>query len=119
MSVQQDIRLGDIFMVDWSPGRGSEQGGERLAVIIQNDAFNSNERFPNTIVVTVSKSGREIPTHVQIPKTPANGLWEPISFVKCEQMLTISKERLGTRLGRLTDGENANVARAIKRVLSL
>ena len=112
-------RLGDIVMVNWTPGRGSEQTGERPAVIVQNDAFNANDRYPNTVVVTVSKTGRDIPTHVQVPQSPENGLWESLSYVKCEQLLTISKDRLGRRLGRLTEGEATQVAAALKRVLSL
>jgi len=113
------IRLGDIYIVEWSPGRGSEQTGERPAVIVQNDAFNSNERYPNTIIVTVSKSGRAVPTHIQIPQTPENGLREPLSYIKCEQLLTISKGRLGKRLGSLTPSEITRVSAALKRVLSL
>jgi mRNA interferase MazF len=105
-------------MVDWSPGRGSEQTGERPAVIVQNNPFNSNPNFPNTVVVAVSKSGRAIPTHVFVPQTQENGLWEP-SYVKCEQIQTITKERLGRRLGNLTGEEIDKVAVAIKRVLAL
>src|SRR5882672_3425518 len=63
------IRFGDLYMVDWSPGRGSEQTGTRPAVIVQNNPFNSNHRYPNTIAVTVSISGRDVPTHVHIPKS--------------------------------------------------
>lgn len=113
------IRLGDIFMVDWSPGRGSEQTGERPAVIVQNDGFNTNERYPLTIVVAVTTKGRELPNIVPVPKTAENGLWEVVSYVKCEQIQTISKDRLGRRLGRLTDEEIRKVGTALKRVLSL
>lgn len=113
------LRLGDIVMVNWMPGRGSEQTGERPAVIVQNDAFNANDRYPNTVVVTVSKMGRDVPTHVQVSQSPENGLWEPISYVKCEQLLTISKDRLGRRLGRLTADQAEQVAAALRRVLSI
>jgi len=112
------LKWGEIFMVDWSPGRGSEQTGERPAVIVQTDAFNSNGSYPNTVVVTVSKSGREIPTHVKVPQSAENGLWEP-SYIKCEQIMTVDRKRLGRRLGQITDDQLAQVAGAIKRVLSL
>ena len=112
------IRLGDIFLVDWTPGRGSEQTGERPAVIVQTDSFNSNDNYPNTVVVTVSKSGRDIPTHVKVAQSDVNGLWEPLSYVKCEQIMTISKARLSKRLGRLKDDQIDQVAAAIKRVFS-
>jgi len=106
-------------MVDWSPGRGSEQTGERPAVIVQNDGFNANERYPLTIVIALSSKGRELPNIVPVPKSPENGLWEAVSYVKCEQIQTISKTRLDRRLGRLTDEEIRKVAIALKRVLSL
>src|SRR5438105_2382110 len=102
-----EIRQGSLFMVDWSPGRGSEQSGTPPAVIVQNNAFNANPRYPNTIVATVSEHGREIPTHVQIPQSEENGLWKPFSYVKCEQLFTISKTRLGKKLGSITPEELA------------
>jgi mRNA interferase MazF len=113
------IRMGDIFMVDWNPGRGSEQAGERPALIVQNNAFNANGNYPNTIVVTISRSGRDLPTHVKLQQTAENGLWEPLSYVKCEQLLTISKSRLGRKVGKITPEQLADVSRGLKRLLSL
>jgi mRNA interferase MazF len=114
-----DINMGDIFMVDWSPGRGSEQTGIRPAVVVQNNAFNSNPNYPNTIVVAVSKQGRPVPTHVELPQSSENGLWEEMSFVKCEQLTTVSKSRLTRKLGKVTPEQLAAIARALKRTLSL
>ena len=113
------IQMGDIFIVDWNPARGSEQAGQRPALIVQNNAFNSNHRYPNTIIVTISKTGRDLPTHVKIPQSADNGLKEPLSFVKCEQLLTISKDRLGRKLGNITQDQLEGVARALKRLLSI
>lgn len=113
------ISMGDIYLLDWTPGRGSEQTGMRPAVIVQNNAFNINPRFPNTVVVTVSKHGREVPTHVPVPQSAENGLWEPVSYVKCEQLFTIDKMRLGRKVGKLTPEQLAAVSKALKRVLSL
>ncbi len=112
-------RRGEIWEVDWSPGRGSEQTGRRPALIVQNDAGNRSERFPNTIVVAVSTKGRAIPFHVPLEPTPENGLSE-VSFVKCEQLFTISKDRLrGAAWGRITDEQLAEVTEAIKLSLGL
>lgn len=47
-------RRGEIWLVDWSPGRGSEQAGKRPALIAQNEHGNLSEGYPNTIVVTIS-----------------------------------------------------------------
>lgn len=106
-------------MVDWSPGRGSEQTGVRPAVIVQNNAYNANPSYPNTIVVTVSKRGRPVPTHVEIPKSADNGLREPLSYAKCEQLYTVDKARLVRKLGKVNPEQLAAISRALKRVLSL
>jgi mRNA interferase MazF len=110
---------GEIWLVDWSPGRGSEQTGTRPALVIQNDQGNYSPRYPNTIVVTLSTSGREVPFHIFVPRSSANGL-RTDSYVKCEQVLTISKSRLvGPAWGRLTDEEMERVGEALKRSLAL
>ena len=68
------IRMGDIFIVDGDPTRGSEQAGERTGVIAQNNPFNSHDNYPNIIVVTIGTSGRDLPTHENVPQTAQNGL---------------------------------------------
>src|SRR5437763_1668082 len=115
---ETELRRGAIHWADWSPGRGSEQAGRRPALVVQADVANRNDRYPNTVVATISRSGRDVPTHVLIDPSPANGLRE-ISYVKCEQLLTISKERLEGSIGRLNEEEMERVDIAIKRVLAL
>lgn len=112
----EEVRRGDIWYVDWSPGRGSEQAGLRPAVVIQTDAANRNPRYPNTIVLTVSTKGRVVPFHVSVEPSEENGLREK-SFVKCEQILTVSKERLIRRVGCLDEEIMEAVAVAIRIVL--
>lgn len=110
---------GEIWQVDWSPGRGAEQAGRRPALIVQNDHGNHAATFPNTIVVTISTKGRDIPFHVNIPRSKTNGL-KADSYAKCEQVLTISKSRLvGKPWGRLSDEEMQRVEVALKRSLAL
>ncbi len=111
-------RRGELYWVDWSPGRGSEAGGRRPALIVQRDAGNLAETYPNTVVVAVSSQGHEIPLHVRIRATRENGLKNE-SYVKCEQIFTISKSRLGPRLGRLKPTEMAAVDAAVRLNLSL
>ena len=109
----------EIWEVDWSPGRGAEQIGRRPALIIQNDHGNHSDVYPNTIVTTISTKGRDTPFHVLIRKSKTNGL-KADSYVKCEQILTISKMRLiGKACGRLTDDEMTLVSGAIKLSLAL
>lgn len=115
---QPAIRRGQIWLVDWSPGRGSEQLGKRPALIIQTDAANTNSRYPNTIVLTLSTRGLAVATHVCLIPDPQNGLREP-SWVKCEQILTITKDRLTTLWGNLSATDLKKVEAATKVALAL
>ena len=109
---------GEIWWVNWSPGRGSEQMGRRPALIVQTDPANHNPRYPNTIVITLSTKGRDVPSHVRIAPTAENGLAAP-SFIKCEQLLTMSKVRLENRMGRISPDDFDRVAVALRTVLEL
>ena len=88
-------RRGEIWMVDWSPGRGSEQTGRRPALVVQLDAANLNPRYPNTILVAISTKGKPVPFHIRLDPSSSNGLSD-ISYAKCEQIMTCSKDRLET-----------------------
>jgi mRNA interferase MazF len=111
-------KRGQIWLVDWTPGRGSEQHGRRPALVIQTDAANSNPRYPNTIVATLSTKGLPVPSHVEVRPTHANGLRE-VSYVKCEQLLTISKERLERLYGTLSGADMLKVETGVRRMLVL
>jgi mRNA interferase MazF len=113
-----EVRRGYLYWVDWSPGRGSEQAGLRPALVIQTDAANRAASYPNTIVLAVSSAGRDVYTHVAIEPCPSNGLTRR-SYVKCEQVMTISKSRLQGRLGSLTAGEMNRVTEALKQALDM
>jgi len=112
-------RRGEIYWVDWSPARGSERGGLRPALVVQNDAGNASPTYPNTIVVTISTKGRSIPLHVRLRPSRRNGLTKT-SFVKCEQVLTISKGRLAKcPVGSLEPNELRAVDAALRLSLAL
>lgn len=113
------LRRGQIWWVDWDPSRGSEQHGRRPALVIQSNAANEVERYPNTIVLALSTSGRpDVPTHVEVAPSRANGLAET-SFVKVEQIFTIARTRLDGYLGTLEPGLLAKVDAALGEVLGL
>lgn len=113
-----DPRRGEIWWVDFSPGRRSEQSGRRPAIIIQVDAANRNPRYPNTIVLTISGKGREVPLHIPLAPSSLNGLTIP-SFVHCEQIMMISKERLETRIGKVTAEDMEQIERGIRLVVGI
>jgi len=87
-------------------------------MVIQTDAANTNPRYPNTIVLTVSTKGHPVTSHIEIRPTSGNGLRET-SFVKTEQVMTISKDRLERRLGVLDEPDIQRVSLALRKVLVL
>ena len=111
---------GEIWMVDFSPERGSEQIGRRPALVLQNDAGNQSSGYPNTVVLAMTTQGRPIPFHIRIAASKENGLGD-VTYVKCEQILTISKARLlgPGALGRISTSEMRKVEVAVKLSLAL
>lgn len=108
-------RRGEVWLVNWNPGRGSEQKGIRPALVVQNDI--GNEKAPTTIVAAISGSVRLYPVNVLL-EPPEGGLERP-SVVKTSQILTVSKDRLMRRLGRISKDKMEEVDRAIKLSLDL
>jgi mRNA interferase MazF len=111
-------KRGEIWDVNWSPGRGAEQQGTRPALIIQNDRGNASPTYPLTIVASMSRTERELPLHVRIAPSEENGLTD-YTDVKLEQVLTIEKSRLIRRRGHITDEDLGRVDSALKLSLSL
>ena len=90
---------GDLFYADLSPVRGSEQGGIRPVLVIQNDT--GTRHSPTVIVAAITSRTTKaaIPTHVSLDKTLC-GLKQD-STVLTEQIRTIDKRRLREHMGRL------------------
>ncbi|MDI6894353.1 MAG: type II toxin-antitoxin system PemK/MazF family toxin [Bacillota bacterium] len=107
------IRRGDVFYADLSPVVGSEQGGIRPVLIIQNDI--GNRYSPTTIVsaITSQIAKARLPTHVELPARES-GL-DRDSVILLEQIRTIDKRRLRQRVTHLGDEimERVNEALAI------
>lgn len=104
------MKRGDIYMVDLSPVKGSEQGGFRPCLIIQNDVGN---RYSPTVIVAAltSKIKKErMPTHVAVSKR--EGLYDD-SVILAEQIRTIDKSRLSKFVCRLSDDKMSRVDQAI------
>jgi len=106
---------GEVWVVNWNPARGSEQAGKRPALVIQNDI--GNEKAATTIVAAISSSVKIYPMNVKIDP-PEEGL-DRQSIIKTSQILTISKDRLEKRLGRLSAEKMEEINRAIKLSLDL
>ena len=95
------IKRGDMFYADLSPVIGSEQGGIRPVLIIQNDTGN---RYSPTVIAAAitSQTGKsKLPTHIEIT-SKENGL-KSDSVVLAEQIRTIDKSRLKEKIGHIDD----------------
>ena len=112
----KEIRRGEIYWVDWNPGRGSEQKGIRPAVIIQNDV--GNELSPNTIVAACSTAQRKPYPFIVLITKQESGLPKDCS-IDLATIMTIDKSRLCEKAGELTGQKMVEVDEAIKVSLSL
>lgn len=111
------IRRGDIFYADLSPVVGSEQGGTRPVLVLQNDI--GNQYSPTTIIAAITSqiSKAKLPTHIEI-KANNSGL-EKNSVILLEQIRTIDKSRLLEKVTTLNDDVMIKVNQAIEISLGL
>ena len=105
------VKKGDIFFADLSPVIGSEQGGVRPVLVIQNDV--GNKYSPTVIVAAVTSqiNKAKLPTHVEVGAL-GNGLNKD-SVVLLEQLRTIDKRRLNEKIGHVDEGLIGQVNEAI------
>ena len=109
------INRGDVYYADLSPVIGSEQGGVRPVVVVQNDKGN---RYSKTIIIApISKkmSKPPIPTHVIF----SDDSLSYVSMILCEQLRTIDKKRLGQWICTLDDKTIEKINKAIRVSLAL
>jgi mRNA interferase MazF len=111
------FRRGEIYFADLDPHYGSEQGGKRPVIVIQN---NTGNKFAPTVIVAavtskVSKKPNQ-PTHVLIEQNPA---FSRPSVVLLEQIFTIDKERIQRLLGQTTPDEMYQINEALMNSLDL
>ena len=106
-----NIRRGDIYYADLSPVVGSEQGGLRPVLVIQNDI--GNKYSPTVIVsaITSKMSKAKLPTHIDVLASQV-GLAKD-SVILLEQIRTIDKLRLKEKMGHLDDGTMQSVNSAL------
>ena len=105
------VKRGDIYYADLSPVVGSEQGGVRPVLIVQNDVGN---KFSPTVIAAAITSQRDksrLPTHIDLESSNC-GLSRD-SVVLLEQIRTIDKKRLKERMGNLDSGSMDKVDRAL------
>ena len=97
------IKRGDMFYADLSPVVGSEQGGVRPVLIIQNDTGNKYSPTVIAAAITSQIGKNKLPTHIEIESNDV-GL-KSDSVVLTEQIRTIDKSRLKEKIGHIDDEE--------------
>lgn len=108
----REIKRGNMYYVKNGAGTGSEQGGTRPAIIVGNDVGNLHS--PVVIVVyTTTQPKTELPTHVVVNSLPQR------SIALCEQIYTVSKERVQEYIGRVTESEMEQIDKALAISISL
>ena len=111
------IKRGDIFFADLSPVVGSEQGGIRPVVVVQNDI--GNKYSPTIIIAAITSQlhKAKLPTHIGIAADkyglPKN------SVVLLEQLRTIDKKRLREKIGSFPDEIMTKIDKALRVSLNL
>ncbi|NLI70687.1 MAG: type II toxin-antitoxin system PemK/MazF family toxin [Firmicutes bacterium] len=112
-----EIKKGHIFYADLSPVVGSEQGGVRPVLVIQNDIGN---RYSPTVIVAAITSQidkAKLPTHVEISARASN--LEKDSVILLEQIRTIDKQRLQKKVAELHEDALIDINEALKISLGL
>ncbi len=123
------FRRGEIYWVDFEPVKGSEQGGRRPALVVQNDLGNANSS--TTVVVAMTRTIPKKPYPFAVVVEPAESGLPAASTVVCSQIVTVQQAGPQTRflpppgeaairpVGRLSPNKMAEVDRALKYSLGL
>ncbi len=106
-----NIRRGDIFYADLSPVVGSEQGGLRPVLIVQNDVGNKHSPTVIAAAITSKMSKAKLPTHIGVYASQVGLLKD--SVILLEQIRTIDKMRLKEKMGHLDNDTMIEVNNAI------
>lgn len=115
--VDTNVRRGEIYYADLSPVVGSEQGGVRPVLIVQNDT--GNRHSPTVIAAAItSQTGKaKLPTHIEVA-AQCCGLPKD-SVILLEQIRTLDKRRLRERAGQITPEDQKRVDQALDVSLGL
>lgn len=110
------MKRGQIYYADLSPVVGSEQGGYRPVLIIQNDIGNRYAPTVIAAVITTRKTKADLPTHIWL--NAECGLPRE-SMVECEQIRTLDKKRLKEFMGQVSDEVMKEIDKGIKISLAV
>jgi mRNA interferase MazF len=107
---------GDVWTVSLDPAKGREHQGRRPALVLSVDPFNHGPA-DLIVVVPITSKAKGIPFHVRV--TPPEGGLKQESYIKCEDVRSISKERLLQQLGAVTPQTMKHVEDRVRILLGL
>ena len=107
---------GEVWLVDLDPVRGHEQAGRRPGLVVSVDRFNAGPAGL-AVVLPVTTKQRDIPFHVMV--APPDGGLRRRSFVKCEDVRSVSTDRLSRRLGAVAPTTLSEVEDRLRILLGL
>lgn len=110
------IARGEVWFVDFSPTRGREQSGIRPALVVSWDRFNKGPA-DLAVVLPMTSTARGVPLHVEI--NPPEGGVTLRSFIKCEDVRSVAKERFQRRCGAVSPQTIALVEDRLRMLLDL
>jgi len=105
------VHRGEIYYADLSPVVGSEQGGVRPVLIVQNDVGNKYSPTVIAAAITSQRDKTKLPTHIEV--SAENCGLQKNSIVLLEQIRTIDKKRLKEKMGMLDDGSMNQIDTAL------
>jgi mRNA interferase MazF len=107
---------GEIWMINLDPTRGREQAGSRPALIVSTNTFN---RGPAELIVVmpITSKSKGIPLHVSVQ--PPEGGVKVTSYIKTEDVRSVSKDRLGRRWGAISPTTMSEVVDRLRILLEL
>lgn len=109
-------RRGEIWLVDFGDPVGREQAGTRPALVVSSDGLNAGPAGV-LMVVPITSARRDLPSHIEID-SDESGL-DQVSYAKCEDLKSISTERLVHRLGSVEPSVMLRVGTAVRYLLAL
>ncbi|MFZ2052528.1 MAG: type II toxin-antitoxin system PemK/MazF family toxin [Solirubrobacteraceae bacterium] len=109
-------RRAEVWLLDFGDPVGREQSGRRPAVVVSSDLLNDS-RAGIVVVVPITTTYRGLPSHIEID--PNNSGLDEISYAKCEDVKSVSEQRLIARLGAVDQQAIFQIGRALRFLLDL
>jgi mRNA interferase MazF len=109
-------RRSEAWLIDFGEPVGREQSGRRPAVVVSADLLNES-RAGGVVVVPITTTYRGLPSHIEIDEGASE--LDEVSYAKCEDVKSVSEQRLLSRLGVVGDDAMFQACRALRFLLDL